>query len=121
MAHGYLEHFAKGKANIYSAGVETHDVNPTAIAIMKEDGIDISNHTSNHVDEYADIPFDFIITVCDHAKERCPVFPSTARQFHENFPDPSKFKGSDEDIHAEFVRVRNLIKEYCNCFVQVNL
>src|SRR5687768_6074399 len=121
MAHGYLEHFAKGKATIYSAGVETHGVYPTAIAIMKEDGIDISHHTSNHVDEYRDIPFDFIITVCDSAKERCPVFPSTAKQFHQNFPDPSKLKADPETVMKEFTRVRNLIKEYSDNFVKQNL
>lgn len=121
MAHGYLEYFAKGKANIYSAGVETHGVNPTAIAIMKEDGIDISHHTSNHVDEYIDIPFDFIITVCDNAKERCPVFPSTAKTFHQNFPDPSKLKADPETVMKEFTRVRNMIKEYCDNFVKQNL
>ena len=58
MAHGYLEHFTRGKASIYSAGVETHGVNPKAIAIMQEDGIDISNHTSNNLEEYLNIPFD---------------------------------------------------------------
>jgi len=74
IADGYLKHFAQGKANVYSAGVETHGVNPKAIATMKADGIDIANNTSNNVLEYKDIPFDFIITVCDNAKERCPYF-----------------------------------------------
>src|SRR5450432_3721005 len=83
IAHGYLERFAKGKANIYSAGVETHGVNSRAISIMKEDGIDISHHTSNNVNEYRNIDFDYVITVCDNAKERCPVFPSKAKKFHQ--------------------------------------
>jgi len=121
IAHGYLAHFAGTKANIYSAGVKTHGVNPLAIETMKEDGIDISHHTSNHVDEYMSIPFDFVITVCDNAKEKCPVFPSTAKQFHYNFPDPSNTVGSDEEIKAEFRRVRDLIKEYCNRFVKENI
>ncbi len=120
IAHGYLEFFAKNKAKIYSAGVETHGVNPTAIAVMKEDGIDISHHTSNHVDEYISIPFDLIITVCDNAKERCPVFPSSAKKFHYNFPDPAKFVGNEEERMNEFRRVRNMIKEYCNKFVTEN-
>src|SRR5690606_34932593 len=81
MAEGYLKHFVDGKAAIYSAGVETHGVNPRAVAIMHEDGIDISNHTSNNVNEYRAIDFDYVITVCDNAKERCPFFPSKAQQF----------------------------------------
>jgi arsenate reductase (thioredoxin) len=93
MAEGYLRHFAGEKARIYSAGVETHGVNPKAVRFMEEDGIDISSHTSNHVDEYADIKFDFVITVCDNAKEKCPVFPSTAKKFHRDFPDPSRVPG----------------------------
>ncbi|GAB4437806.1 MAG: arsenate reductase ArsC [Turneriella sp.] len=121
IAHGYLEHFAKGKAEIYSAGVETHGVNPRAIATMKADGIDISHHTSNNVNEYTGIDFDFIITVCDNAKERCPVFPSKAQKFHQNFPDPAKATGSEEQITAEFARVRQIIKEYCEKFVKENL
>jgi arsenate reductase len=118
MAHGYLEYFAKDKAKIYSAGIEIHGVNPLAIEMMKEDGIDISHHTSNHVDEYLHIPFDFIITVCDHANEKCPVFPSTAKKLHQNFPDPSRVKGSNQEIMAEFRRARELIKEYCTTFVR---
>jgi arsenate reductase len=90
IAHGYLQKFANGKADVYSAGVETHGVIPKAIAIMKEDGIDISNHTSNNIDEYRNIDFDFVITVCDNAKERCPFFPTSAKKFHQNFPDPAK-------------------------------
>jgi arsenate reductase len=70
LAEGYLRHFAGDRANIYSAGIETHGVNPKAIQVMAEDGIDISKHTSNNVDEYAGIPFDLIITVCDNAKEK---------------------------------------------------
>ena len=78
IAEGYLRHFANNKAEIYSAGIETHGVNPKAIEIMEEDNIDISKHTSNNIDEYADINFDYIITVCDSAKENCPFFPSPA-------------------------------------------
>lgn len=121
IAHGYLQLYAQNKANIYSAGIETHGVNPKAIAIMKEDGIDISNHTSNNVDEYTNIPFDFVITVCDNANEKCPVFPSTAKNFHHNFPDPAKATGTEEEVMAEFRRVRNMIKVYCKNFVHENL
>jgi arsenate reductase len=121
IAHGYLEHFVGNKANIYSAGVETHGVNPRAIATMKEDGIDISHHTSNNVVEYKDISFDYVITVCDNAKERCPYFPSNAEKFHYNFPDPAKAVGTDEEIEQEFRRVRDMIKKYCLDFVKTYL
>ena len=94
MAEGYMQFFAGKKATIYSAGIETHGVNPIAIEVMKEDGIDISSHTSNSIEEYRDINFDFIITVCDNAKERCPFFPSQAQKFHHTFPDPAKAKGT---------------------------
>ncbi|MDX1628065.1 MAG: arsenate reductase ArsC [Fulvivirga sp.] len=121
MAHGYLEKFAGEKANIYSAGVETHGVNPKAIAVMDEDGIDISKHTSNHVDEYYDIDFDYVITVCDHAQERCPVFPSPAQKLHHNFPDPARAHGSDHEIKAQFHQVREMIKAYMCSFVKIHL
>lgn len=118
MAHGYLEKLSKGKAHIYSAGIETHGLNPGALNIMKEDGIDISHHTSNHVDEYSDINFDYIITVCDHAKENCPYIPSkNAVRLHHNFSDPSKVIGSDAEKHAAFIKTRNDIKAYVEKFV----
>lgn len=121
IAHGYLELFTKGKAKIYSAGVETHDVNPKAIATMKEDSVDISHHTSNHVDEYKDIKFDLIITVCDNAKENCPYIPGNAKRFHHNFKDPSTVKGTEEQIMTEFKRMRDEIKKYCKEFVAENI
>jgi len=118
IAHGYLAAMTKGNANVYSAGVETHGVNPKAIAIMKEDGIDISNHTSNNITEYFKVDFDFVITVCDNAKERCPYFPTKALKFHYNFPDPAKAIGTEEEVMNEFRAVRELIKTYCEEFVQ---
>lgn len=117
IADGYLKLFAGNKANVYSAGVETHGVNPRAIKIMAEDGIDISNNTSNNVDEYVSIPFDYVITVCDNAKERCPYFPTNAEKFHYNFPDPAKATGTEEEILEEFRKVRGMIKEYSRDFV----
>jgi arsenate reductase len=121
MAHGYLAAMGGDKVEVYSAGVETHGVNPKAIAIMAEDDIDISGHTSNHVDEYRNIDFDFVITVCDHAKERCPWFPTTAVLFHENFPDPAKATGTEEEVQKAFEHTRNLIKSYCLAFLQKQL
>ena len=118
IAHGYLQHFAGDKAEIYSAGVEIHGVNPKAIKIMAEDDIDISHHTSNNVDEYMEIPFDYIITVCDNAKENCPYFPSKAERFHQNFPDPAKATGTEDEVMNEFRRVRNMIKLFSASFIQ---
>ena len=120
MAHGYLTYMTNGKANVYSAGVETHGVNPKAIEIMKEDGIDISGHTSNNITEYLGVDFDYVITVCDNAKERCPYFPTKALKFHYNFPDPAKATGSEENIRKEFRLVREMIKKYCEAFVDEN-
>ncbi len=121
IAEGYLRKFAGNKATVYSAGVETHGVNPRAIQIMKEDDIDISHHTSNNINEYRDMAFDFVITVCDNAKERCPFFPSNAKKFHHNFPDPAKATGTEEQIMQQFRYVRNLVKEYSKDFVANNL
>jgi len=120
MAHGYLNHFLDNrKVMVYSAGIETHGINPRATAIMKEDDIDITKHTSNHVDEYVTINFDYIFTVCDHANENCPYIPSkNAKRLHHNFYDPSKLKGTEKEKHAAFLKARNEIKEYFKAFIQ---
>ena len=121
IAHGYLSYFTNPESvTVYSAGIETHGVNPKAIRIMQEDGIDISYHTSNNVQEYDSLPFDYVITVCDHAKERCPFFPTNAKLFHFNFPDPAKATGTEDKIMAEFRKVREQIKNYCQLFVADN-
>ena len=117
IAHGFLVSMTAGKTIIYSAGVETHGVNPKAIATMKEIGIDISTHTSNNITEYVGIDFDYVITVCDNAKERCPYFPTKAVKLHYNFPDPAKAIGTDDEINEQFRAVRSLIKDYCEQFV----
>ena len=121
IAEGYLRYFANNQADVYSAGVETHGVNPRAIATMQEDGLDISNHTSNNIEEYANIEFDFVITVCDNAKERCPYFPSHAKRYHYNFPDPAKASGTEEEVREQFRHVRQQIKSYCKRFVDENI
>ena len=121
MAEGFMRYFAGKKAAIYSAGIETHGVNALAIKVMREDGIDISLQTSNRIEEYRDITFDFIITVCDNAKERCPLFPSQAQKFHHNFPDPIKAGGTEKEILETFRKVRDQIKEYCRLFVTEQL
>jgi arsenate reductase len=117
MAEGYLKYFAGNKANVYSAGIETHGVNPIAIEVMKEDNIDIAYQTSNNINEYMNIEFDHVITVCDNAKEKCPNFPTHAKKFHRNFSDPSKFKGNENEIKNEFRKTRDAIKSYCVSFV----
>ena len=121
IAEGYLRLFAGDRAEVYSAGIETHGVNPRAIETMKEDGIDISKNTSNNIDEYRDIDFDFVITVCDNARERCPFFPTNAQMFHQNFYDPAKATGTEEEIKEQFRKVRQQIKNYCKKFVAGNL
>lgn len=121
IAEGYLKHFAGDKAEVYSAGVETHGVNPRAVATMLEDDVDISGHTSNAVNEYQSIDFDYVITVCDNAKERCPFFPGKAKKFHYNFPDPANATGTEDEIKEQFRQVRGQIKDYCRQFVADNL
>lgn len=121
IADGFLKHYAGDRAEVYSAGVETHGVNPKAIDTMMEVGIDISQHTSNNIDEYRNVDFDFVITVCDHAKERCPYFPAKAKKFHHNFPDPAKASGTEQEIKEQFRKVRQQIEEYCRRFVAENL
>lgn len=121
IAHGYLQHFVGNKAAIYSAGVETHGLNPKAVEVMKEDGIDISHHTSNNVDEYISIPFDWVITVCDNANERCPYFPGKTQRIHHNFADPAKATGTPDEVMNEFRRVRDEIKAFAEGFVKENL
>lgn len=121
MAEGYLRYFAREKADVYSAGTEAHGLNPYAVACMSEDGIDISGHTSDTVDKYRHMDFDIVITVCDRANEHCPYFSSKARRFHRAFPDPARAKGTEEEIMEQFRHVRQLIREYCRCFVSENL
>ena len=123
MAHGYLDYFLDNRSfGIYSAGIETHGLNPGAVSIMKEDGVDISGNTSNHVDEYAEVDFDFIITVCDHANENCPFIPSkNAKRLHHNFSDPSKINGTDDEIHQAFENTREEIKSYLKNFISEEL
>lgn len=121
MAEAYLQIYAGKAAEIFSAGIESHGLNAYAVQIMKEDKIDISNQSSNKVDEYQNIDFDYIITVCDHAEIHCPVFPSKAIKIHQNFKDPAKAKGSEIEILAEFLKVRNQIKDFCKEFVSMNL
>ena len=121
IAEGYLRYFSNDKSVVFSAGIEAHGLNPKAVQVMREDGLDISHHTSNHIDEYKHIDFDFIVTVCDNAKEHCPYFPSNAKKYHCNFPDPAKASGTEEEILQQFRAVRDLIKDYCKKFAVEHL
>ena len=118
LLHGYLAQTLGDQATVYSAGIETHGVNPRAIQVMREDGVDISHHTSNHVDEFAAVPFDYVITVCDNANEACPVFPSSATKLHHNFPDPAKATGTPNEIMDQFRAVREQVKTYAHDFTR---
>jgi len=118
IAHGFITAMTAGKAHVYSAGVETHGVNPKAITTMKEIGIDISHHSSNNITEYLDVNFDYVITVCDNAKKRCPYFPTKAVKLHYNFPDPAKAIGTEDEMNEQFRSVRTMIKTYCEKFVE---
>jgi arsenate reductase len=121
MAEGYFRSLADSDIEVYSAGIETHGLNPYAVLIMAEDGIDISNHTSNNVNEYIDLNFNYIITVCDNAKERCPYFPAKAEKYHKNFPDPAKATGSEDEVLARFREVRDMIKMFVIEFINEKL
>ncbi|UOQ64263.1 arsenate reductase ArsC [Hymenobacter volaticus] len=118
LLHGYLNQLLDGQATVYSAGVETHGLNPRAVRVMAEDGVDIAHHTSNHMDEYAAVPFSYVLTVCDHAQEVCPVFPASTQKLHHNFPDPAKATGTEEQIIEQFRAVRDQIKTYAHDFVR---
>lgn len=117
MAHGYLQKYAGEKAEVFSAGIETHGLNPRAVQVMAEDGVDISHHTSNNINEYSDLEFDYVITVCDHAREVCPWFPAKAELIHHSFADPAKATGTEEEILNAFRKVRDEIRLYSQVFV----
>lgn len=115
MAEGLARHFIGDSVEPYSAGIETHGLNPHAVAVMDEIGIDISNHTSKQISDVIDIPFDYVITVCDHARESCPLFPGRAKQIHKSFDDPpylaSQVNDEEEKLNC-YRRVRDEIKDY---------
>ena len=121
IAEGYIRHFAGSNIIVRSAGLEIHGVNPLAVKVMSEDGIDISDHTSNHMDEYKQIKFNYVITVCDHANEVCPVSPDSAIRLHRNFQDTAQAYGSEEEVYYAFITVRDEVKKYIRSFVTSNL
>jgi arsenate reductase (thioredoxin) len=112
MAHGFLQSFDK-RLQVFSAGTKpAENINTMAVDVMKRAGIDISDHTPKHVDEFINESWDYVITVCDHANEACPVFPGKVRhRLHMGFEDPSAATGSYIEILNEFYRVRNEIRD----------
>jgi arsenate reductase (thioredoxin) len=110
MAEAFLRALAGDRFEAESAGTEATRVHPLAIRAMAEDGIDLSGYRSKTLDRFLDQPWDYVITVCDSANERCPVFPRTARRVHWSFEDPSRANGSDEERLAVFRRVRDEIR-----------
>jgi arsenate reductase len=116
MAEGLLRHLAGDRFEVYSAGTQPSSVRPEAVAVMKEVGIDISGNRSKHVDEFAGEAFDYVLTVCDNAKESCPLYPGHTTRLHESFEDPAAALGSEEERLAAFRRVRDKIKGYLLTF-----
>lgn len=116
MAEGLLRHDAGDRFEVFSAGVRPIAIRSEAIAVMRDLGIDLSAHRSKHVDEFVGHSFDYVLTVCDHARETCPVFPGPTRMLHHSFADPGNFKGSNEERLAAFRKVRDEIREYLRNF-----
>jgi len=115
MAEGYLKYFSKQlniNSNVYSAGIRAEGINKKAIVIMAKDGIDISNHTSNSLEEYKNTEISHVITVCDHANESCPVYLKKVNLTHQNFSDPSKVIGNEFEIQEAFEKCREEIKSF---------
>jgi len=110
MAEGLLRKLAGERFQVFSAGLEPSRVHPKAIQVMQEIGIDISYHQSEPVSQYLHQEFDFIITVCDHAREHCPYFPGHGQRLHWSFPDPAAASGTEDEVLAVFRAVRNQIK-----------
>ncbi len=116
MAEGLLRHDAGDRFEVESAGTKTSFVRPEAIAVMKEIGIDVSAQRSKSVDEFAGQNFDYVITVCDNAKESCPIYPGHTNRIHHSFDDPAAVQGAAEDRLRMFRRVRDEIRSYLRAF-----
>jgi arsenate reductase (thioredoxin) len=115
MAEGWARHLNGDVLEACSAGIATHGLNPRAVQVMAEAGVDISQHRSQHVDEFQDTPIDVVVTVCGHAHETCPVFPGNARVVHHGFDDPpglTRDLTDEEEILAVYRRVRDEIRDY---------
>jgi len=118
MAEGILRSIAGDRFDVASAGVAPSRVRPEAVEAMRDIGVDISTHRSKSVDEFLEEPFDYVITVCDNAKESCPVFPGNAERIHWSFDDPAAYEGTDDEKLSEFIRVRDQIFEKLRIFFE---
>ena len=116
MAEGLLRHEAGDRFEVFSAGTKPSQVRPEAVAVMSELGIDISDNRSKSVDEFSRAQFDYVLTVCDNAKESCPIFPGQAVAIHHNFEDPAALQGSEQERLAAFRRIRDEIRDYLRTF-----
>jgi arsenate reductase (thioredoxin) len=115
MAEGLARVAAEGRFEVHSAGIEKHGLNPMAVEVMQEIGIDISGHESKTLDDLGDLTFDYVITVCGHAEESCPVFPAAVRKLHKGFDDPPKLAASAvsrEEALGHYRRVRDEIQAF---------
>ncbi len=115
MAEGWARHLQGDRIEPYSAGIEVHGLNPDAVRVMAEAGVDISQHRSKHLDEVRDIPFDYVVTVCDHAHENCPLFPGKAKVVHVAFDDPPRLARearSQEEALNIYRKVRDEIRRF---------
>jgi arsenate reductase len=112
MAEGLMRHFRNNEFEAFSAGVEPKGVHPKAIEVMKEIGIDISRLKSKHIDELPTREFDYIITLCNHAAQNCPVFLGKGQRLHHGFTDPAAARGSEEEIADAFRKVRNELQGF---------
>ena len=115
MAEGWARYLKSDRFEAFSAGVETHGLNPNAVKVMAEVGVDISGHHSQHIDEYRDVELDYVITVCGHAHESCPVFPGRTKVTHVGFDDPprlAKDAASEEEALDHYRRVRDEIRAF---------
>lgn len=117
MAEGLLRHLAGDRFDVFSAGAQPSHVNPFAIKAMHARDIDISGHSSDHINQYINQSFDYVITVCDHAAETCPVFPGKAERIHWGFPDPAAVEGDDDAILASFITVRDGLEQELKTWV----
>lgn len=117
MAQGWLRHLGGARVEVDSAGTDPKGVHPLAIRVMGEVGIDISGHTSDHVDTYVGEAYDLVVTVCDTARESCPVFPGARRLLHRTFEDPDYPWMSEKELAGVFRRVRDDIGRFCRALV----
>ena len=117
MGEGLVRHDAGDRYEVFSAGVNPTQVRPEAVAVMREIGIDISAHRSKSVDEFAGQPFDYVVTVCDNARESCPIFPAGAQRLHWSLEDPAAIVGAEEERLAGFRRIRDELRDRIRSFL----